>query len=244
MKIIIRKRHFLILSLFLAVALSGCGGNGLKIETQLSEDTSNSAAISEKTEIQDRTSEMPDGSGSENEPDTQYISNQNASSQVVVYLCGAVMEEGLFSLESGSRVGDALELAGGYAEDAARGYVNLARILSDGEKIYFPTEKELEKELENSAWQEAGTDGDGSAADMTSDKSSNGTAETGDKRVNINTAGISELTTLPGIGESRAKDILDYREKNGGFKKPEDLMKVPGIKEGTFNKLKDLIKVQ
>jgi len=219
MKIIIRKRHFLILSLFLAVALSGCGGNGLKIETQLSEDTSNSAAISEKTEIQDRTSEMPDGSGSENEPDTQCISNQNASSQVVVYLCGAVMEEGLFSLESGSRVGDALELAGGYAEDAARGYVNLARILSDGEKIYFPTEKELEK----TTWQEA---------------------ETGDKRVNINTAGISELTTLPGIGESRAKDILDYREKNGGFKKPEDLMKVPGIKEGTFNKLKDLIKVQ
>ena len=223
MKIIIRKRHFLILSLFLAVALSGCGGNGLKIETQLSEDTSNSAAMSEKTEIQDRTSEMPDSSGSENEPDTQCISNQNASSQVVVFLCGAVMEEGLFSLESGSRVGDALELAGGYAEDAARGYVNLARILTDGEKIYFPTEKELEKEREKTTWQEA---------------------ETGDKRVNINTAGISELTTLPGIGESRAKDILDYREKNGGFKKPEDLMKVPGIKEGTFNKLKDLIKVQ
>ena len=68
--------------------------------------------------------------------------------------------------------------------------------------------------------------------------------ESGDSRVNINTAELAELTTLPGIGESRAKDILAYREANGDFTKIEDLMKVPGIKEGTFNKLKDLIKVQ
>jgi len=216
--------------LILAVFLSGCGGNGLRIETQISEEQSSGEQSSE--EKSDQISET--GSDLISEEKMERASGA-ASSQVVVYLCGAVVMEGLYSLEKGSRVGDALELAGGFAGDAARDYVNLARILTDGEMIYFPTEKEA---------------ADGSAADKSAgpDAGESGVSgerkEDSDSRIDINTADISELTTLPGIGETRAKDILDYREKNGGFKKPEDLMKVPGIKEGTFNKLKDLIKVQ
>ena len=257
-----RRRVFLIYTLLSVIVLSGCGENGLKIETQLSEDGADSAADSETGKNQKNSdqmnsdqnstvqvSEISDNSESvsENEPGTQFISEISSSSQVVVYLSGAVMSEGLYSLDAGSRVGDALELAGGYAGDAARGYVNLARILSDGEMIYFPTEEEVENGIaaERAAGQE-NEDGRFRNKDSTKDstKDSMKIGESGDSRVNINTAELAELTTLPGIGESRAKDILAYREANGDFTKIEDLMKVPGIKEGTFNKLKDLIKVQ
>jgi competence protein ComEA len=64
------------------------------------------------------------------------------------------------------------------------------------------------------------------------------------KKVNINTAGIEELDTLNGIGEATARDIIEYREKNGGFKKIEDIMKITGIKESKFNKIKDSICVE
>ena len=134
-----------------------------------------------------------------------------------------------------------MELAGGYAKDAARGYVNLARILTDGERVFFPTEKEVS---EGSAAELSAEPNDRETGTGEADNASNRTKDVDDTRVNINTADKDELITLPGIGETRAEDILNYREKNGGFVKPEDLMKVPGIKEGTFNKLKDLIKVQ
>ena len=68
-------------------------------------------------------------------------------------------------------------------------------------------------------------------------------AEADDGRININTADIAELTTLPGIGETRAQAIIDYRETNGNYEQIEDIMNVAGIKEGTFNKFCDRIKV-
>ena len=77
----------------------------------------------------------------------------------------------------------------------------------------------------------------------TSDKDTSD-KDASDTRVNINTADLETLKTLPGIGDTRAQDILAFREKNGAFSKTEDLMQVPGIKEGTYNKLKDRIRTQ
>lgn len=139
-----------------------------------------------------------------------------ASSAICVYVCGAVKCPGVVELPEGSRVNDALEAAGGFAEDASRDHVNLAARVADGEKLFFPTCEE--------------------AASAAEEKS-------GDGLININTASSEELCTLPGIGASRAADIIRYREREGTFETCEDIMKVTGIKNSVYDKIKDRIKV-
>lgn len=139
-----------------------------------------------------------------------------APSVISVFVCGAVTRPGVVELPEGSRVNDALEAAGGFAEDASREQVNLAAKVSDGERIFFPTCEE--------------------AASMTEEKGRDGL-------ININTASAEELCMLPGIGASRAADIIRYREREGAFVTCEDIMKVTGIKNSVYDKIKDRIKV-
>ena len=151
---------------------------------------------------------------------------QAGTSMLMVHICGAVNKPGVYPLEVGSRLYQAIEAAGGFSEDAGEEYLNLAEELKDGEKIYVPTIKEAE------------------AQSLTKQESiSVSTEEVNDGKVNINTASLEMLCTLPGIGEGKAERILAYREKNGSFECPEDIMKVEGIKEGLFQKIKDKIKV-
>ena len=139
----------------------------------------------------------------------------NAEEKIYVHVCGAVREPGVKELSKGSRVFDALELAGGFTEDADQTYINLAGFLQDGQQLYFPT---VGEELPR-------------------------TEETG-SLVDLNTADEATLCTLPGIGATRAKEILKYRKEHGGFSKVEELMEVPGIKEATYEKIRDLVMVR
>lgn len=155
---------------------------------------------------------------------------EEEDTDIYVYVCGAVHFPGVYALARGSRVYEAVALAGGIREDGAAEYVNQAQKISDGEKIYIPTETEVQEgsfEIEEGAElfseHEKDTENDG--------------------KVNLNTASEEELQTLSGIGETRAKSIIEYRENNGGFQSIEDLMKVEGIKEGVFEKIKDRITV-
>lgn len=138
--------------------------------------------------------------------------------QICVYICGAVNVPGVYQVDADTRVYEGIEQAGGCTEGADLGSINLADKLSDGQKVYVPVEGEPVS------------------------VQSQGTGTTGDK-VNINTATVSELTTLPGIGESRANDIINYRTNNGFFASTEDIMNVSGIKEAAYEKIKDRIKV-
>lgn len=137
--------------------------------------------------------------------------------QIMVHVCGAVCEPGVFSLPVNARAVDAIALAGGMTREADADYINLAAILQDGEKLYVPTGEET------LLW---------------------AAAEAKAAFVNINTASSKELCTLPGIGESKAADIIAYREKHGGFTCKEDIMKVNGIKETLFTRIKELIIVE
>ena len=122
----------------------------------------------------------------------------------------------------------AIEMAGGTLEGASPESLNLAQQAEDGQKIYVPTEEEAQT---GAALQ----DTMGGAQDTASDQ------EAG--KVNLNTAGLEELMTLTGIGQTRAEAILAYREEEGVFRSPEDIMNVEGIKEGIYEKLKDEITV-
>lgn len=137
---------------------------------------------------------------------------------ICVYVCGEVENPGVYELEPQSRIGDAVEAAGGMTEEAQESWLNLAERLTDGQKIEVPSREEALKLLESQEQQESGL-------------------------VNLNKASKEELMTLTGIGASKAEDIISYREQNGNFSSIEGLMEIPGIKEGVFRKIKDQITV-
>ena len=168
---------------------------------------------------------------------------------VRVYVCGAVRSPDVYELPASSRMTDAVDAAGGFEKDAAKEYLNLAAILSDGQKVYIPTNAEIEEALA------AGADLYGAEVNITTNSpgiksvGNDNAAEQPEGKnasglVNINQADKSTLMTLPGIGESKADKIIDYRQNNGGFSSIEDIMLVGGIKEGLFNKVKDKICVE
>ena len=134
---------------------------------------------------------------------------------IYVHICGQVNSPGVVCLLAGARVYEAIDAAGGLTAEAFCGAVNQAEVLYDGQMVYIPAVGE----------------------EYTMPQ------ETGDGLVNINTATVEELMTLPGIGESRAEDIVTYRESVGDFQVIEDIMQVSGIKDSAFSKIKDYIKV-
>ncbi len=146
--------------------------------------------------------------------DIQTISTDSQLDYVCVHICGEVMEPGVYTIKAESRVADVLTCAGGFTAEASTTSINLAKKVEDGMQVIIPSVSQVLEETLSKA--EEGM-------------------------VNINTATEAELATLPGIGSSRARDIISYRESNGGFSTIEDIMKVSGIKEATFVKIQALI---
>lgn len=146
----------------------------------------------------------------------------------VVHVCGAVQNPGVYALAEGSRIYEAVAAAGGLLPEADEAYLNQAACVTDGEQIYVPTKQEV---LEQSA-----------TLARNGQQTGNGT-ELQDTKVNLNTATKEQLCTLPGIGESKAESIISYRNEHGAYGQIEDIMKVEGIKDGLFQKIKDRITV-
>lgn len=139
---------------------------------------------------------------------------------VIADVGGAVVSPMVVELEEGSRIGDAIDAAGGLTEDADITGINRAAVVNDGDKIYIP--KKGEEGI-------AGIDSQGCGSS--------------DGKVNINTATTAELQTVNGIGPATAEKILLYRASNGSFRSLEDLKKVDGIGDKTYEKLKDQLTI-
>ena len=160
--------------------------------------------------------------------------SENKDAPVCVYVCGHVISPGVYQLLDGSRVCDAINAAGGPSGDADAQMLNQAAAVTDGMRIYVPSIKETE-----------GMD----RSDQADNGLLNGNPDVGEKgsngsvKINLNTATKEQLMTLSGIGESKAQSILDYRKENGTFSKTEDIMNIPGIKQGVYDKIKDHISV-
>ena len=152
--------------------------------------------------------------------------------KIAVHIIGEVKKEGIIYLEEGSRVADAIEKAGGETKEADLSKINLAYILQDGEKIYVPNK--------NDETAEYITKENGNNLISEGNNTSNNLKGENDK-VNINTATLNELDSLPGIGPSTAQKIIDYREENGNFKTIEDLQNVKGIGDAKFEEIKEKI---
>lgn len=152
---------------------------------------------------------------------TQAVQPEETTQAAVLYVhvCGAVRNPGVYKMQEGQRVFEAVEAAGGFSEEADESWLNLAELVSDGMKVEVLTRQQAEE------WQVSGQ-------------------ESGKKtKINLNLATKEQLMTLRGIGEARAEDIIRYRTEHGKFEKIEDIMQISGIKESAFEKIKEDITV-
>lgn len=155
----------------------------------------------------------------EAEQQEEEAEQEEPAEHIVVYVCGAIQREGVYELPIGSRVYEAIQMAGGFTKKAATSAMNQAEILEDEAFVYVPTKKEVSSGTGvTTSGQDAG-------------------------KVNLNKATKEELMTLSGVGEAKANQIIRYREEHGKFHKIEDIMQISGIKEGLFEKIKDNITV-
>ena len=158
-----------------------------------------------------------------------------AKETIRVDVKGMVKKAGVYELAKDSIVNDAIKKAGGLTSKADTTNVNLSKSLTNEMVIYIPKKEEVTKSTVNDALVDKSN-----SVGFEDSPSSNETTNTTTK-VNINTATLKDLTTLNGIGESKAQAILEYRTKNGNFKTLEDLKKVSGIGEAAYEKIKDNI---
>lgn len=195
-------------------AVSGREGS---IDGSGEEDVSDDGSkdVQDEDTVADGGSEGISGSGSTD----GHGDDVTSGGELCVFVCGAVNVEGLYYLPAGSRYNDALAAAGGFAEDADTAGINLAAFVTDGEKIYFPHEGEV----------------------VAGGGSNPSTGDVSDGRVNINTASEEELTGLSGIGQKKARAIVEYRNQNGAFSSIDEIKNVNGIGNALYEKIKDSI---
>lgn len=260
--------------MILCIFMAGCGSqNEVYLETEVSQDTGN-VQEPEETETGERldTPEVP-GAEQTEEPDLPEVSDgkqaaeaafasetteamlqaERVSGKCYVYVCGEVAEPGVYVLESGDRIYEAVEMAGGMTADAGTCAVNLAQSVYDGLMVYIPDREEA---AEMAGSMTLAGDGvvsavgslnpAGGSGAKAGGGSAEGTAsESGeDGRLNLNTASLAELMTLSGIGQTKAQAVVNYRDAHGGFSSVEEIMNVDGIKEGLYNRIRDQIKVK
>lgn len=194
-----------------SVLLQGCGtGNTIYLETA-SQETADINTREGSTAVQEDTAETAERSSKGT--DTAFC---------YVYVCGAVERPGVYMLPEGSRIYEAVALAGGMTQDACESSLNQAEVIVDGEMIRIMTSEE---------------------ASLVAGGDASGNGDDSDGRIDLNRATEAELLTLPGIGSAKASGIIAYRTQHGDFSAIEEIMNVEGIKEGIYNRIKDYIKV-
>lgn len=195
-----------------------------------------------KAEDTDQNREAEPSAGSTDRTELSDASSEEEKT-LVVHICGAVSAPGVYELPAGSRIIDAVEAGGGFLPEADEACCNLAEEIVDGCQIYIMTKTEscADGQTEKKAGIQTSPDSDMQTTDRNVRSNSATALENG--LVNLNTADVAALMTLPGIGESRAKAIISYREQHGAFAQIEDIMKISGIKQAAFSKIKDKITV-
>ena len=176
-------------------------------------------------------------------PVSDTLTDTVQAQKIYVHICGAVVNPGVYELDEGSRVFEGIDAAGGFSEDAYEDYVNQAGRLSDGERLIIPTIEEIEEAKADGTYKDIWAAQTVSAGTVNSGGEETAVSSNMTGMVNINTATESELGSISGIGAGKAAAIVKYRQENGSFASIEDIMKVSGIKEGTYEKIKDKITV-
>lgn len=244
-KLNIKAYMFLLGAVF---CISGCAGSGsqpkMYLEAKTQDTEENAYDAQTKHEGQDLPPAGNAASKQDSIKDGDIIKDGDAITSdqkpepgtCFVYVCGAVKHSGVFELPQGSRVYEAIALAGGFRKNAYEKGINQAEEIQDGDMIEVLTMKE-HKELEKDS-------GDLTARQDNESKTQPAAGSRSDEQIDlidINTASAAQLMTLNGIGEAKAASIIAYRESHGGFSSVEEIMNVSGIGEGVYAKIQDKI---
>lgn len=235
---------------------------GCSKESFLLQEADSSTMVLEETVVleEEKAEEKVESEVLAKEAKPKAVEQLTEWAEIAVHVCGAVNRPGVYYLKENQRVYEGIQKAGGFREDADRDYLNQALFLEDGMKITVPTKEETaaleeEKTSDLIRKEDTATENRGrfiqkaeesreqpqfmekaESAKREPDARENG-------KVDLNTADEALLCTLPGIGQSRAKSIIAYRKEHGFFGNTEDVMKVSGIKEAAYEKIKDYITV-
>lgn len=218
---------------------------GLKVVEDISQGSANYSKsgydkTADLTDVDNKKEEFTKN-GRGKSVDIQHTGEESPNAgagRIFVHVCGAVRREGVYELSPDARVVDAIRAAGGCTKKAASYGINQAEALKDGVQVYVPTKAEIKKE----------TNGVGSLASFGTEGVRTGLSSQGmnpggggDALININLATKEELMKLNGVGEAKAELIITYRQAKGGFGDIKDIMKIKGIKQKFFDKIKDKI---
>lgn len=244
-----------VLILLILPMLTGCRKRqnillNVEMESESPDDmnvmgSSDNTEMSESLDHVSDLEEITDG----RQPVVSMDVSEPEQASIYVHICGAVLNPGVYELSAGSRVFEGIEAAGGLLETAYGDYVNQAEALWDGQQLVIPTVEEIEAAKEDGTYEQLWANNTGNKAGTPSgseavlaDTETAGANHNG--KININTATESQLLEITGIGATRAAAIVQYREEHGSFGSIEDIMQVSGIKEGTYEKIKDEIIVE
>lgn len=199
------------------------------IESSTPEESA--AKTNGETDVEKKLYENIENSSGENSSQDMDSSNDSGNlpqiiSTIKAYICGEVKNPGVYEIENGARIIDLLKIAGGQTESSCLEIINLAQIVIDGQRIYIPSREEI---------------GDSDSLFFTEDSEDYGSPDNGP--VNINTADSKELESLPGIGPVIANNIIEYRFRNGSFKKKEELKNVTGIGEKKYEEIEKFVSI-
>lgn len=212
-----RKRGYLMICVcMMLLYLAGCN----KEKGSITFDTASDETVRTEDTLTKEDTRVYDAKEADEKTQS---AEQTAENTIYVYVCGEVVLPGVYEFTSDMRVADAIMAAGGMTEEAAETYWNQAAVLEDGQKIYVPTKEEAAGDAESQSREQMIEQ---------------------ENKINLNTASKEQLMTLSGVGSAKADAIIAYRKEQGGFQSIEDIMKIEGIKEGVFKKIKDKITVE
>lgn len=229
--------------LLLCVILSGCNSkSAMEFQTTQAdvEKVENNGTVTEESKTDsaedgnEKTNSVGGTSSTEQTGDSDsetkdYDSEESQTGEdkavIYVHICGEVLNPGVYEMQPDERVFMLVEKAGGFTKDAAMDYVNQAMALQDGDKVYIPSQAEAAEEETPLLNETSNSDNE-------------------DGMLDLNTATEEDLMTLPGIGSSKAKKIIAYREEIGKFENIEQIMDITGIKEGVYNNIKNYVIVR
>ena len=220
-----KKSGFISILLILSLCFTGCSTVGEEIVWNGREGESHRSEVPEVSE--ENVTEICTEQELKSLPDS--LDEEESDVKIPLYadICGAIQQPGVYELEEGDRIFQLIEKAGGLREDADLTRVNQAEKVTDGMKVRVYTKEEA-----------------ASLPQQISESSAVPESPGGTAKININSADLSQLVQLTGIGEARAADIIAYRTEHGRFLTIEEIMNVSGIKESTFQKIKDQIVVE